>query len=88
MGGLFSKRAGVGKRLEPGQSWRQLEQQRKELPLCESQQQHPGEQEQQSGVPPFQYGLMAERAVFTDAAAVLSGCPDACPAPARKDPDE
>lgn len=37
---------------EPGKPGRQLEQQRKELPLCQPQQEHPGQPQQQPGLPP------------------------------------
>jgi len=37
--------------LESSESWRELEQQCRELPLCESEQQHSDEQEQQSWTP-------------------------------------
>ena len=38
-------------RLEPRESWRQLEQRRQELPVRQPQQQHAGQQEQQPGFP-------------------------------------
>ena len=41
--------------LEPGETGRQLEQQRAELSVGESQQQQPGQQEQQPWVPPFEF---------------------------------
>ena len=39
----FFERPGVANRLEPGQTWRQLEQQRQELPVRKSQQEHAGQ---------------------------------------------
>ena len=46
------KNKGISRGFEPRASWRELEQQRRELSVGESQQQHPRQPEQQRWLPP------------------------------------
>ena len=63
-------------RLEPGEPRRQLEQQRQELPIGESQQEHPGQPQQQRGLPPPEHGFTARttRSIATGSCPIRQSC--------------
>jgi retron-type reverse transcriptase len=77
------QRIGVAvKRFQPGESGRQLQQQRDQLPDGESQQQQPGQQQQQHRIPfcPIPSSTLTPDGVEADPAAIRSGANEFWPA--------